>query len=65
MLAETMLIISSQPDLNLGLDLILQWKKNMELGRRHYYMEYVCACRYPCTVEMSLLCCCVLCYVIV
>ena len=34
----------SIPDLNLGPDPILQWKKSMELGRRHFYMEYVYTC---------------------
>ena len=28
-------------DLNPVLDLIPQWKKNMELGKRRFYMEYV------------------------
>lgn len=34
-------ILYCTSDLNLGLDLIHPWKKNMELGKRHFYMEYV------------------------
>ena len=34
-------VLYCTPDLNPGLDLIHLWKKNMELGKRHFYMEYV------------------------